>query len=304
MTEQEFEFQLFDRIEKIKQINEQYDLNNNAYLSFSGGKDSTVLHYLLDLSLPNNKIPRVYINTGIEYNDIRNYVIDLAKKDSRIIIVNSGINIKQMLEAKRYPFKSKEHSHKIELLQNDSTCSWVVNYKDIDSKSRFNCPKKLRCQLSENYPLKISDKCCIELKKKVAKHYEKESNRTIVLTGMRNEEGGQRANIGCIVTKNTQLKKFHPLVPLSNKWLDMFIENQNIKLCKLYYPPFNLKRTGCKGCPFSIDIQNQLDVMYEMLPNEYYQTINIWQPVYDEYIRLGYRLKYYSHSIITLFNFT
>lgn len=303
MTKQEFEFQLFDRIEKIKQINEQYDLNNNAYLSFSGGKDSTVLHYLLDLSLPNNKIPRVYINTGIEYNDIRNYVIDLAKKDSRIIIVNSGINIKQMLEAKGYPFKSKEHSHKIELLQNGSTCSWVVNYKDIDSESRFKCPKKLRCQLSENYPLKISDKCCYELKKKVANRYEKESNRTIVLTGMRNEEGAQRANIGCIVTQKEKLKKFHPLLPLNDVFLDLFIEKYNIELCKLYYPPFNFKRTGCKGCPFSIDIQKQLEVMYELLPNEYYQTIKIWKPVYDEYIRLGYRLKYYPHNI-TLFDYT
>lgn len=34
----EFEFILLDRIEKIKQINEQYDLENNAYISFSSVK--------------------------------------------------------------------------------------------------------------------------------------------------------------------------------------------------------------------------------------------------------------------------
>lgn len=66
----ENEFMLQDRIQKIKSINELYDLENNAYLSFSGGKDSTVLHHLLDEALPGNKIPRVYINTGIEYKDI------------------------------------------------------------------------------------------------------------------------------------------------------------------------------------------------------------------------------------------
>lgn len=65
MTENEFLLQ--DRISKIKSINEQYDLENNAYLSFSGGKDSTVLHYLLDEALPENKIPRLFLNTGIEY---------------------------------------------------------------------------------------------------------------------------------------------------------------------------------------------------------------------------------------------
>lgn len=68
MTENEF--MLADRIAKIQSINQQFNLENNAYLSFSGGKDSTVLHYLLDEAIPGNKIPRVFINTGIEYKDI------------------------------------------------------------------------------------------------------------------------------------------------------------------------------------------------------------------------------------------
>lgn len=72
MTEQEF--LLADRIAKIKSINEQYDLEHNAYISFSGGKDSTVLSHLIDEALPNNQIPRVYINTGIEYKMIVAFV--------------------------------------------------------------------------------------------------------------------------------------------------------------------------------------------------------------------------------------
>lgn len=70
----EHEFLLLDRIQKIQSINELYDLENNAYISFSGGKDSTVLHHLFDLALPNNKIPRVFINTGIEYKKIVQFV--------------------------------------------------------------------------------------------------------------------------------------------------------------------------------------------------------------------------------------
>ena len=72
MTENEFMLQ--DRISKIKSINELYDLENNAYVSFSGGKDSTVLHYLIDEALPGNKIPRVYFNTGIEYLMVVSFV--------------------------------------------------------------------------------------------------------------------------------------------------------------------------------------------------------------------------------------
>lgn len=79
MTENEFILQ--DRIQKIKSINELYDLENNSYLSFSGGKDSTILHYMLDEALPNNKIPRVYINTGIEYKDI--YIRKILQKKTK-----------------------------------------------------------------------------------------------------------------------------------------------------------------------------------------------------------------------------
>lgn len=72
MTENEF--MLSDRITKIKSMNDLYDLEHNAYISFSGGKDSTVLSHLIDEALPDNKIPRVYLNTGIEYKDIVAFV--------------------------------------------------------------------------------------------------------------------------------------------------------------------------------------------------------------------------------------
>ena len=39
----DYELTLFDRVEVIKATNKKYDLENNAYLSFSGGKDSTAL---------------------------------------------------------------------------------------------------------------------------------------------------------------------------------------------------------------------------------------------------------------------
>lgn len=106
-------------------------------------------------------------------------------------------------------------------------------------------------------------------------------------------EGGVRETIqSCIITdKNGKLKKFHPLLKVSEEWENWYIESRNIKLCKLYYSPYNFKRTGCKGCPFALKLQEQLEVMYTLLPNEYKQCEWIWKPVYDEYRRIGYRLK-------------
>lgn len=67
------EFLLQDRLQKIRQIIGKYG-EENFSLSFSGGKDSTVLSALLDLAVPGNKIPRVYANTGIEYRLILDFV--------------------------------------------------------------------------------------------------------------------------------------------------------------------------------------------------------------------------------------
>ena len=68
---------------------------------------------------------------------------------------------------------------------------------------------------------------------------------------------------------NVKVKfNFPPLNPITDEWEQWFIETYNIKLCELYYPPFNFKRTGCKGCPFSLDLQEQLNIMEKYIPNE------------------------------------
>ena len=59
MNVSEYDFLLSDRVQKIIQISEEYGLEKNGYVSFSGGKDSTVLHHLIDFALPGNKIPLI-----------------------------------------------------------------------------------------------------------------------------------------------------------------------------------------------------------------------------------------------------
>ena len=282
----DFDLLLFGRIEKIRQTNESLDLEHNAYLSFSGGKDSTVLHHLLDIALPGNKIPRVYINTGIEYNDVRLFVEKLAKMDERIIIINSGVNIKRMLEEEGYPFKSKEHSLKVNEYKKGSRTPFIIKYKE--GQDRYSCPKKLLYQFDESFTLKISNLCCYRLKKDIAKDWQSKNHKSIVLTGMRADEGGQRSNLTCFTSHG---KKFHPLVPIHNEWMDQFIKEFEIELCRLYYPPFNFERTGCKGCPFNLHLQEDLDVMLKFLPEERIQCEILWKKVYSEYRRRGYRLR-------------
>lgn len=288
------ELVLFDRIEIIKTTIAKYG-EENFYISFSGGKDSTVLHYLVDMAIPGNNIPRVFINTGIEYFDIVKFVKELANKDDRFIILQPAQSIKKICETYGYPFKSKEHSLKVGLYQNGSRSKSVLAYKngfdDIES-SRFQCPKSLLYQYEDTFEIKISDKCCYKLKKEPIHKWEKANNKPIAITGMRKEEGGQRANIAsCIITRKSKVVKFHPLLVVDEEFEDWFIKKYNVQLCKLYYPPYNFDRTGCKGCPFALKLQEQLDVMEKLMPNELNQCEMIWKPVYSEYRRIGYRLK-------------
>lgn len=286
------ELLLLDRIQVIKSID---NLNEKGYLSFSGGKDSTVLHYLLDLALPNNTIPRVYMDTGIEYNDVRQFVKDLAKNDNRFVIIKPSKNIREILNIYGYPFKSKEYSDKLSTYQHSGMTPMINRYLGNGDKIYFLCPKKLRYQFREDFTLKVSKRCCDKLKKETAKHYVKDSGRTITITGMRLSEGGLRQthrNNGCVFKdKENNIIKFHPLFPISDEWENWFIKENNIKLCKLYYPPYNFKRTGCRGCPYNLNLQKDLDIMKELLPFEYKSCEIIWKPVYDEYRKLGYRLR-------------
>lgn len=290
MNRQEFEFVLQDRIAKIQAIDAQYNLRENAYISFSGGLDSCVLSRLIDIALPNNKIPRLFINTGLEYNLMLEFVRNKMKQDSRIIELRSGVHIKRMLEKDGYPFKSKEYAQK------------YYEYKFLGYRSpsyirfaecgrSFSAPKCLKYQFEESFTKKYSHLCCWNLKKIPAKHWAQENNKTIVLTGMQGEEGGQRANISCVsFNKKGDLQKFHPLLPVSNGWEWAFIMYEEIEICKLYYPPYSFKRTGCKGCPFNKEIKTDLETMEKLLPAERKQCEYLWGPVYDEYRRIGYRL--------------
>lgn len=291
----EYEFILEDRITKIKSINEQYDLLNKAYISFSGGKDSTAIHYLLDKAIPDNNIPRVFFNTGIEYRAILEFVKEQAEKDKRFVIVNSGINIPAMLEEVGYPFKSKEHSQKVSYYQHSGLGKTVLNYLGEGTKKDFLCPEKLKYNFTPEFNIKVSDKCCRKLKKEVAETWGGQNNRPITITGIRQGEKGLRQSMqGCTVFYDDNckdLKKFHPLFPCTDTFINEFTKRENIKLCKLYYPPYNFKRTGCKGCPFSTDLQEQLEIMAMFLPAEKKQCEKIWGKVYSEYRRIGYRLS-------------
>ncbi|MBO7715971.1 MAG: phosphoadenosine phosphosulfate reductase family protein [Methanobrevibacter sp.] len=201
-------------------------------------------------------------------------------------------NIREVLEQYGYPFKSKEHSCKLFEYQKGNRPESIKKYFRLQESNYRTCPNILMYQTTPEFKLKVSDLCCHKLKKDVAKKYQLNNNKAIGITGMTREEGGQRTTLNCIVSdKEGKIKKFHPLAIITEDFINWYIAERRIELCELYYPPYNFKRTGCKGCPFNLDLQDQLDIMAVLLPAEKKQCEIIWKPVYEEYRRIGYRLR-------------
>ena len=287
----EFEFLLFDRITKIQSIMRQYG-EENFYISFSGGKDSTVLSELVDMALPGNKIPRVYMNTGIEYKLILEFVKKKAANDNRFQIIAPKVPIKQMLEREGYPFKSKEHSEYLDIYQRNGMTKTPKRYLYPEEKRKsYGCPQCLKYQFDESFKIKVSDKCCEKMKEEPLKKWQIENNRPYAIIGLMREEGGRRNRSGCLAFKKNKLTAFQPLTVVTKEWEDWFIEKYGVELSPIYMPPYNFERSGCVGCPFNPDLQEALDVLEEFFPNERKRCEAIWKPIYEEYRRIGYRLR-------------
>ena len=296
MTENEFLLQ--DRLAKIYSTICKFG-EQNFRISFSGGKDSTVLSALIDMAVPGNKIPRTYADTGIELNMIRDFVMERAKHDPRIVIIQPHQPIKKMLETYGYPFKSKRHAKLVAIYQKYRTTDGRpgiqhylhINDDGVNWKPQNSCPKKLMYQFTDECTVKISDMCCKMLKEKTLEEWAKDHKRPYAIIGVMRSEGGRRENANCMAFTNGKLTAFQPLVHITKDWENWLIEKFNISICDIYKPPYNFARTGCKGCPFAVGLQHELDMLEKYFPAERKQCEMIWKPVYDEYRRIGYRLR-------------
>ena len=77
---------------------------DGVYVSFSGGKDSTVLLHIARQIYPD--IKAVFVDTGLEYPEIRQFV----KGFDNVDWIKPKMNFKQVIEKYGYPFISKEVS--------------------------------------------------------------------------------------------------------------------------------------------------------------------------------------------------
>lgn len=78
---------------------------DHVYVSFSGGKDSTVLLHIVR-QMYGDDIPAVFVNTGLEYPEVQHHV----RSFPNVVILHPEMNFRDVLTKYGYPVISKEVS--------------------------------------------------------------------------------------------------------------------------------------------------------------------------------------------------
>lgn len=286
---------------KLKDYVEYHNIPlDKVVLSFSGGKDSSVLLELCKELGWLNKIHIVFSNTGMEFDAIYEFINQLKQEGINIEEVKPKTALPLIYLKYGIPIHSKYTSEMIYRLQYNHFDFINDTYKEFDElykkypkcKSglmwlcnknvKLNCPQWLKKQLKD-LDFKVSNKCCELLKKRPMKEIVKKYQPKLMIMGIRKAEGGIRtiAYKGCIQPSGSYTK-FFPLFHWSDEDVWNMIKEHNIPISKAY-TEYGSVRTGCVGCPFAKDYKKELEILKQYEPNKYNYSIKTYGKVWNIY---------------------
>lgn len=256
--------------------------NCNAFVSFSGGKDSTVL---LDLVRrftqmaygDPNLIPAVFVNTGNEYPDIVYFVRHLQQdRGYNIETLHPAKTPRQVWEEKGFPLIGKEQAEYIYRCRKNPNSIRLIDVQLAKGNTFGVVSKKWRYLIDAPYD--TSQFCCGVLKKAPAHAYQKRTGRFPIL-GTMAEESKLRESVyirrgGCFSFKEDGAKTTlaAPLSIFLEEDIWAYIERFHLEISDIYHK--GAKRTGCVGCGFGCQFKqdNRFDILYQNHPR-YYEMI-------------------------------
>lgn len=253
-----------------RRIKEWYNtFEGNVYVSFSGGKDSTVLLHLVRTLYPN--VPAVFVDTGLEYPEIREFV----KNTNNVIWIKPSKSFKTVIETYGYPVVSKKIARMIRDIQNPTDKNkntvqlYLTGQKSDGSVSKyFKLPNKWKDLAMSEF--RVSEKCCDIMKKKPFREYEKISN-SFGFVGTLASESNQREisylKTGC---NNFKQKISKPISFWREEDIWSYIGIFNISYSKIY--DMGEKHTGCMFCMFGVHLEkepNRFQRMRKTHPKQY-----------------------------------
>ena len=268
---------------RILEWGQHWGGEGGIYVSFSGGKDSTVLLHIARRIYPN--IPAVFIDTGLEYPEIRSFV----KTVPNVTWIKPKLRFDEVIKKYGYQLIGKEVAERIYYAQKGSP--WAVNL--MKGLSSDGSSEHIYCQRMNkrwehliDAPFRISHKCCDVMKKHPAARYERETGLHPIVGTMSCESKLRRTSwlrYGC----NSFDGKRPSSKPISF-WTEQdilkYIDRFHVPICSVYgdirqdkhgkYYTTKAERTGYMFCMFGVHREKE--------PNRF-QRMHLTHPKQWEY---------------------
>lgn len=271
---------LFKKIEDAKEVIRKYYEKNNGelFVSFSGGKDSTVLLHIVRSIYPD--VIGVFSNTTNEDKDIIKYV----KQFDNVEWVVPKMGFKEVVEKYGFPLLSKELAKKINICKYTKNEETKKKYMGIyDPSSYFIINEKFHPLITEKFD--VTARCCEILKKNPLKKWESENGGFVPLIALMADESMLRKQLALYGEESD--KKCYPF--LKTNWNEQdiwdYADMFDLRFADCYYdnvlPDGRIikaeSRTGCIFCGFGIqfDKGQRFDNQLIKNPKRYEKMMNL-----------------------------
>jgi len=249
----------------------------DVYVSYSGGKDSTVLLDIVKRMFPD--VPAVFCDTGLEYPEVRE--LALRKAD---VVLRPKMNFKQVIEKYGYPIPGKEQA--LYIRQARHTKSDHMRSLRLGS-GRYSVSARWRPLVYA--PFEVSEKCCDVIKKEPFNRYANETGRARMTAMMasestRRERGYMRYGCNNFSDKNPSSM---PMAIWTEQDVLRYIAENGIEYAGCYGEIVEGRdgmlrctredRTGCMFCMFGIQFDgtpNRFQRMARDYPKQYAYCID------------------------------
>lgn len=264
-----------------------FGFHESICISVSGGSDSDCIVHFICKYFPEflYKCKFVFVDTGLEYEATKRHLCELEKRYGIAIDRIRGRSVVAVVRECGFPILSKYKSEMIRKFMNGNQFAWGYIFGD-KVKSNHSMmfterQKMLVNYLAENH-IKVSALCCTYSKKKPLKHYQKENGVDLSVTGERKAEGGQRAlaHSSCFQEYSNDIPRYMPLWWWSNEIKQIFKVIEGIRYSDCY-EVYGMQRTGCCGCPFNLNIADDLQAMFEHESRLFQACMNVFGRAYE-----------------------
>lgn len=237
---------------RIKEWYEAFD--GNVYVSFSGGKDSTVLLHTARQMYPD--IPVVFVDTGLEYPDIKEFVNGVKN----VVRLKPQMNFREVIQKYGYPVVSKETAKRIYEMRHYNLTD------DYKAKLLHAIPQKWRYLIDA--PFEVSSKCCEVMKKRPFRQYEKETGKTGIVATMACESYLRQMRwleTGCNAFDSTRPTST-PMAFWTEQDILLNLKTYAVPYCPIYgeiadengkLKTTGVSRTGCMFCMFGVQCEKE-----------------------------------------------